>query len=533
LLPPLHLNTRDQRHPPLYISTSTMSKSKSKSGYPPAAKVQLSEEEEFFQYRLAKLCSSDSLSIEGLRRLIERYGLKPNDIFIGKTFLAACYNERVTEEIIQFILEYFPAAGSFAAHGGKNPLHVACLNKNLTLNIVQLLVNADPKSVCSVDSNGRMPLHSICTNRRLDETAAIEILKFLIEKHPEAVRHVDQRGCLPIHHASGGKAPEFCRVLIEAYPGSERIHNERGEYGSLPFHWACAINTVATVEYLYKLYPEVIHHKTANGVYPIHFAMKGIKKRPSPGPDPMDAVDVVQFLLDCDPTVKLQMIGGKISLLHFACRQQYTHPNIEAALEMIKVIYDAHPEAIEDSRIVSTFQYFHQQVQTFLNTQLVYSRQARDHRLMMTPDVNGQLPLHTALQSNVRLGSIKLLVKGNPSAIRTFDRSGVIPLHVACRYHDSTVAQYLVGLDTTTLDAVDREGNTALHCACLGAEFDTIALLLDKYDAVSVSKRNAQKKLPIDILWDSNAVVDRDSVEYMDSVFRLLKAYPETVMNIE
>eukprot|EP00984_Skeletonema_dohrnii_P015882 scaffold6968_cov185-Skeletonema_dohrnii-CCMP3373.AAC.1 len=221
----------------------------------------------------------------------------------------------------------------------------------------------------------------------------------------------------------------------------------------LPIHIACTSNTVATVEYLYKLYPEVIHHKTANGVYPIHFAMKGIKKRPSPGPDPMDAVDVVQFLLDCDPTVKLQMIGGRISLLHFACRQQYTHPNIEAALEMIKVIYDAHPEAIEDSRIVSTFQYFHQQVQTFLNTQLVYSRQARDHRLMMTPDVNGQLPLHTALQSNVRLGSIKLLVKGNPSAIRTFDRSGVIPLQVACRYHDSTVVQYLVGLDTTTLDA--------------------------------------------------------------------------------
>ena len=152
---------------------------------------------------------------------------------------------------------------------------------------------------------------------------------------------------------------------------------------------------------------------------------------------------------------------------------------------------------------------------------------------MMTPDVNGQLPLHTALQSNVRLGSIKLLVKGNPSAIRTFDRSGLIPLQVACRHHDSTVVQYLVGLDTTTLDAVDREGNTALHCACLGAEFDTIALLLDKYDAVSVSKRNAQKKLPIDILWDSNAVVNRESVEYTESVFRLLKAYPETVMNIE
>eukprot|EP00984_Skeletonema_dohrnii_P017704 scaffold8135_cov127-Skeletonema_dohrnii-CCMP3373.AAC.6 len=409
------------------------------------------------------------------------------------------------------------------------PLVSLCYNPNVTRSMVELLIDAAPNSVRSVDKGGWMPLHSLCLNRKLDDEISMEILKLLIQKCPEAVRHADNGGFLPIHRACGSRAPEFCRVLIEAYPGSERI---TASNGMLPIHIACTGNTVATVEYLSKLDPEVIHHRTANGVYPIHFAMKGIKKRPSPSP--MDAVDVVQFLLDCDPSVKLQTIGGNISLLHFACRQQYIHPNIEAALEMTKVIYDAHPEVIEDNRIVSTIQYFHQQVQAFINTQLVYSRQARDRRLMMTPDVNGQLPLHTALQSNVRLGSIKLLVKGNPSAIRTFDRSGVIPLHTACQHHDSaSVVQYLVGLDTTTLDAVDREGNTALHCACLGAEFDTIALLLDKYDAVSVSKRNAQKKLPIDLLWDSNAVEDRDSVEYTESVFRLLKAYPETVMNIE
>jgi len=510
----------------------------SKNGPTSADDAQSSEEfVQLIEFQLNKICKCKTfnlLSEEVLRELITRHGLKPNNnlnIRDYEFFLWVCANERVTEGIIRCLLEYFPDAGSFTSTDGKTPLHLICNNTNVTRSMVELLIDAAPNSVRIVTQLGWMPLHCLCLNRKLDDETSMEILKLLIQKCPQAVRHADyDTGFLPVHRACASRAPDFCRVLIEAYPGSERI---TASNGMLPIHIACMSNTVATVEYLYKLYPEVIHHKTANGVYPIHFAMKGIKKRPSPGPDPMDAVDVVQFLLDCDPTVKLQTIGGRISLLHFACRQQYTHPNIEAALEMIKVIYDAHPETIEDSRIVSTFQYFHQQVQTFLNTQLVYSRQARDHRLMMTPDVNGQLPLHTALQSNVRLGSIKLLVKGNPSAIRTFDRSGLIPLQVACRHHDSTVVQYLVGLDTTTLDAVDREGNTALHCACLGAEFDTIALLLDKYDAVSVSKRNAQKKLPIDILWDSNAVVNRESVEYTESVFRLLKAYPETVMNIE
>jgi hypothetical protein len=145
----------------------------------------------------------------------------------------------------------------------------------------------------------------------------------------------------------------------------------------------------------------------------------------------------------------------------------------------------------------------------------------------------GQLPLHTALHNNVRLGSIKLLVKGNPSAMRTFNNSGAIPLHIACQHHESvSVVEYLIELDTTTLDTVDREGNTALHYACRGANYDTVALLLDKFDAVSVSKRNAQKKLPIDLLFGINEVLDRESTEYTECVFRLLKVYPETIVNV-
>ena len=175
---------------------------------------------------------------------------------------------------------------------------------------------------------------------------------------------------------------------------------------------------------------------------------------------------------------------------------------------------------------------YKQRIQAFITSELVCACQAKDHRLMMTPDENGQLPLHKALQNNVRLGSIKLLVKGNPSAIRNIDDSGALPLHIACQHHESiSVVKYLVSLADITLDAIDRQGNTALHYACRGARHGTIAMLLETYDAVSVSKRNAQKKLPIDLLWESDAVEERESVEYIESVFRLLKAYPETIMN--
>ena len=145
---------------------------------------------------------------------------------------------------------------------------------------------------------------------------------------------------------------------------------------------------------------------------------------------------------------------------------------------------------------------------------------------MTTPDEMGQLPLHTVLQNNVTLGSVKLLLKGNPPALQTRDNSDTFPLHIACEHHDSpNVVQYLAQ-QLLALWMVKE----VLHLACRGAKYETIAMLLERYDAVSVSKRNAHKKLPIDLLWESNQVQDRESIEYIESVFRLLKAFPELLM---
>ena len=480
------------------------------------------------QYELERYCKSDSLSGEGLRELIARHGLTPNNNHNlsdnYEFFLRACNNKRVNEGIIRCLLEHFPDAASATDEDGWSPLHRACNNNNATQNIVQLINDATPGSVCSVTNDGSMPLHVLCFNRGVDKAAAIQILKLLIEIYPEAVQHVDNDGRLPIHHAAGDTSPEFCRVLIEAYPGSERIVDGPG---LLPFHWACYVGSLPTVEYLYRLFPDAIVTSSAAGVYPIHAAISNMTNRD----DPMTAAETVQFLLDCDANVTLQSVP-EMSLLGFACGQEYNDANIDAGIQITKIIFDAHPEAIEDDVIARNIHHNHQQVQAFINREVVYARQAKKHRLMTTPDDNGQLPLHTAVQNNVTLGSIKLLVNGNPSAIRCFDDNGVIPLHVACQYHNSaSVVGYMVSLADLTLDTIDRQGNTALHYACLGSKYQTIALLLEKYDAVSVSNRNAHGKLPIELLWESDQV-DRESVEYSDSIFRLLKAYPEALRDV-
>ncbi len=443
-------------------------------------------------------------------------------------FHALCTNDRykpaAAVETVRFLLDCDPNV-KLHRYEGESLLRYACgipyndSKVETGIQMIKTFLNVHPESARSVDNNGLMPLHALSSNAKIDQAAAMPIVKMLIEKCPEAVRHADNDGGLPIHFAAGRRSPEFCRLLIEAYPGSEQIPSADG---LLPLHLACQYNTVATVEYLYRSYPGAIDHVTADGAYPIHYAIYGANYKNNP----IAAVETVQFLLDCHPNEKRKKGHGQ-SLLYFACEREYNETNVEAGIQMIKTLFDAHPKAIERKRISADIETFHQQVQAFINGELVYARQAKDHRLMTTPDDNGQLPLHRALRNNVRLGSIKLLVKGNPSAIRNSDNNLAMALHIACEHHNSaSVVQYLLDqLDTSTLRALDVDNNTALHYACRGAKHHTIALLLERF-AASVSKRNVEGKLPIDLLW-GNKVSDRESVEYTESVFQLLKADPE------
>jgi ankyrin repeat protein len=494
---------------------------------------------------LVAFCRSESLSEDGLREIFERQGCAPNNnnhVYDYDFFLWACRNERVTEEIIRCLLEYFPDAGVTSAEGYV-PLQFMCLNKNATRGMVQLLIDAYPESLGRANNNGWMPLHILCQEKDIADSTAVDILGPLLQRYPEALRHAAweavrprTNGALPIHIAAGqgSKSVEFCRMLIEAYPGSERIAASGNAL--LPIHFACRYGTVETAQYLLRLYPESINVATRGGAYPIHSTIGGLDKRTNPA----IAVDMIQFLLDSDPNVvALQKIHGRFPLVMifiYACNNRNNASILNAAMKILRLLYDAHPEIIEDDEMAYNINrrdiLVPEEIQTFINTQLNLARLARNStvRQMKKRDENGQAPLHRALRDNVTLGSLKLLVKRNPSVVLVPDNSGALPLHVAIHNDSTKVVDYLVGLDSDTLTAVDREGNTALHLACRAAKYDTIALLLEKYGAVSVSQGNALNKLPIHLLLESDATASRDDTKYLESVFQLLRLYPETVM---
>ena len=164
-------------------------------------------------------CGSESLSEDGLRVIIERHKAAPNtnDPADRKYhfFLATCYNERVTEGVLRYLLEYFPNAVRFQGALGTS-IHSICNNKNVTLGMVQLLIDAFPESLCRENISGCTPLHVLCLTEPLDDNVRLEILKLLLQKCPESVRRAAGNDNLPIQAAAAFQSPEFCRILIEA-----------------------------------------------------------------------------------------------------------------------------------------------------------------------------------------------------------------------------------------------------------------------------------------------------------------------------
>ena len=101
-----------------------------------------------------------------------------------------------------------------------------------------------------------------------------------------------------------------------------------------------------------------------------------------------------------------------------------------------------------------------------------------------------------------------------------------IPLHIACQHGTVDVVKYLVEYDVGCLDICDDSNHFPIHHACRRGNCDIIIYLLKKSIA-SVSERNVENKLPIELLFDSNG--NHDSTEYTEVIWRLLKAHPETL----
>jgi len=434
---------------------------------------------------------------------------------------------------LKFLLETEPLLIQTVNQCGKTPLHIACSNKNITMEVFQFIYNLWPEAIRLEDIAGCFPLHLLCYNERLNDDTSLDMLRFMLSIDPTLVR-VRGNGSFPIHEAAGRQSFLFCKLLIDGYPESVRFATESS---MLPIHSACInsdynyrTSTVATIQYMLDLYPGSIDAMDNKGQLPIHKAAR-VKR-----------ADLVEILLKHDPQAASKATAcrdgdpnSNYLPLHWACgvykRGDHT--------EVLRVLFDAYPEAVHshngmgktpfDLAWEAEVEYRHDpkksNVVNFLLTQRAYAKQARDIKAKTTIDRYDWLSLYCALKDNALLGSIKLLV----GALRSIGHTVSLPLNTACEFSSVKVVRYLVELDNIVDE--DLASMHLLHSACRGRNLEVIKYFLDEHiSLVSSAEANENGELPIHLLCKAGKdMVDIESTEYIEIIWRILLANPEAV----
>eukprot|EP00956_Cyclotella_meneghiniana_P013494 scaffold19553_cov64-Cyclotella_meneghiniana.AAC.3 len=258
------------------------------------------------------------------------------------------------------------------------------------------------------------------------ESELLPQLAAILSERPNVVNQTDSRGQTLLHYAARQRSPEFCRLLIEMDPKrmSTDIIQIADVIGYLPFHYSCTNKNFETARYLYSLYPESINIPAREGFYPLHCLLCSGSDEYGQG-----MTEMVQFLLKHDRGAVSAARDGKLPL-HLACRFQ--------SLDIVKLVFDSYPEGIhvkcyDGSTPLDKARY---EIISFLDTQLNYEHQAREQ---LMSDMNGQLPIHRAVQDvNTSVGTIKLMLAANPNSALAVDHWGSTPLHLHVRLVIST-----------------------------------------------------------------------------------------------
>jgi len=344
----------------------------------------------------------------------------------------------------------------------------------------------------------------------IPESELVSTLK-AIEIDPSVLSDRNHIGETLLHLAAKrGRSPEFCGVLHEL---DVTLVKSTNNCGWLPVHLACyRVKNLETAKYLFNVYPESINIPDNIGQYPIHLLNYDERSN--------ETLKLLAFLLKHDKgAVSTPDNNGQLPL-HHACWTR--------GLAFVKLLFDAHPDGVfVHDEVAKTpmdiaRHYNLADVVHFFETQLALRRQAEEDQ---DPDVNGQLPLHRVLQSeNVSLGAIKLMVGVHRASVTVADNRGCIPLHYACRFGDLNIVKYLVEGNEYALQIRNSLGEFPLHVACRHGRCNVINYILEKSDH-GVSVNIAENKLPIQaLLFDANC--DRDSLEFVEAVGRLLSAHP-------
>ena len=393
-------------------------------------------------------CESDDLSMPALKKHISQLMSKlPRHIIkdyykFRPFFHNVCMNERVTMEMIQYLLFLFPYVCEEKDENSADetyayPLHFCCYNQNCSSEIIKLIMDKNPKALVTWSA----------IERRFD----------LMDYGGD-----DEAKGLPLHYYLARESNVDINtfiMLVNACPGSELAADNVQPY--TPLHVILSNpninNMMHILVYLLGIAPTSINILDGVGRTPLNIACFNENM----------TLEVVQFIFNLWPgalSLRHHHRGGGLLPIHFLC---FCNDGI-ASLEILRFMLSINPNLPRE----------------------------RDE------EVDSNLPIHHAVYGSKSTAFCKVLIDAYPESLRVgTGSSNSLPIHEACISSKCYIdeVQHMLELDPDLINARDRRGQLPIHCAARGRENVRIVELLLKYDPDAASKETTgeDRSLPI------------------------------------
>ena len=366
------------------------------------------------------------------------------------------------------------------------PLHLAALGGHK--HIVEALINEFQCNPYERGYNGRSLLHYAC------EKGHTKLAVMLIKEFKINPCLGDDDSDTPVHIACLCGHKELARLLITKYNCPVDIKNERN---MTPLHMACARNHVNVAKMLIRNRAALHAHNYQNST-PMFLAALGGQK------------DIVETLINefrCSPHKKGY---NGMSLVHYACVKGHT-----SVADVLVTKFHVDPclrDDNGDTPLHITCRYGHVELARLLITQFNCRADIKNVQ-SETPFELACTNGHAVIVKMLAMNCLRDLIKSNPlkTAISSGNTKAVHVLTTVCGCKSKPFLHQVVygGGSASMLRelicnfghdpaCVDDVGNTLLHTAALCGKDKIIQMLAREYSSCCpIDSRNSQGQTPL------------------------------------
>lgn len=319
-------------------------------------------------------------------------------------------------------------------------LHAACVSDNVPL--LSTIIETIKCDYNLPDSRGNAPLHVAC------KWGSSKVAIFLTSLEEVELDSRNLQHETPLHLACRYNRLELCKLLV--LKGSKSGHGsvETGESEQTPLHLACYHDNIELVGSILESRDTTsfINKKDVYGDSPIFNACR------------RGSLQIIKLLIQKGSNPFFLNEQTKETPVHIACRM--------GRLDLLSALLQGHAEVLDQKNVF------------------------------------GATPIHLALEKNF-VEMIQVLIKWDHCLVNEELNTNKLTLaHFAC-YRDQIVITRSMLQIPVNWNSQDKDGNTALHIACLKNDVEAVKLLVDH---CSITIQNVQLKTPVHIACEKENV---------------------------